>query len=443
MDQTPKKKTDYRDRAKVQPAVRRTSSRPGKPQGAKRSFSPSNFAPKVEHDLPQITVSFEHTRSTRQRYYWIYDNMVKTEPSGLSAGDTVAVADVRGRFLGSAIYNQNSRIRARLFSVLPVLFDEEYCRRAVVAAVERRRKNYGADNSYRVVFADSDRLPGVIADLIGGVLVVQLLTFAADRFGETIVQTLQEQLSPRATVVRRDAAVRQKEGLPVRAPETTGTFENPVVVEQDGFVVHADLLAGQKTGLFLDQRENRRLIFPYCKNARVLDLFCYVGAWSFSAARAGAREVLGIDVSANAVDLARKGAESNHFENVRFEAVDAFDYVSEKAKEGEGREQFDVVVCDPPAFAKTAQHVNEAIKGYLSLNYRCMKLLPMGGVLATSSCSQHVSIQEFEGMLSTAARNANMQFQVLVRTGQPPDHPVLLGFPETEYLKCLLLQRVE
>lgn len=436
------RKPERRPKAYVKPppARSRAGRRPQQRQAGQPP--PAEIRRVVDHGLPQLTVSFENTRSSRQRYYWIFDNMVVQEPEGIGAGDTVAVVDTRGRFLGSAIYNQNSRIRARLFAVNAVSFDDDYCRKAVTSALHRRRMQYSQDESCRVVFADSDRLPGVIADVIGGVLVVQLLTYAADRFGSTLVRQLQELLAPRATVVRRDAPVRQKEGLPVQAAEILGSFENPVQVKQDEFTVYADLLGGQKTGLFLDQRDNRRLIQPYCRNARVLDLFCYVGGWAFSAAASGAREVLGIDVSASAVELARKGAEANGFSQVRFEAVDAFDYVSERAKEA-NRELFDVIVCDPPAFAKTAQRINEAIKGYLSLNYRCMKLLPVGGVLATSSCSQHVSVVEFEAMLGTAARNANMQFQVLARSGQPADHPVLLGFPESEYLKCFLLQRVE
>jgi len=396
---------------------------------------------RVQHSLPELRVSFEKTRTVRSRHYWVYDNMVVGVPEGAGPGDTVAVVDTRGRFLGSAIFNPNSRIRARVFSLQAEEFNEQYVREAVERAVVRRRQLYGAGESYRVVFADSDRLPGIIADLIGGVLVVQVLTFAADRYHETAVGELTRLLSPSAVMLRRDAAVRMKEGLGIEPVTISGEVPNPISVQQDGFTVYADLLQGQKTGLFLDQRNNRRLIVPFCKGARVLDLFCYVGAWSFTAALAGAASVTGVDVSKTAVGLARRGAETNGFGNVAFVAEDAFDYLSTRPA-GEQREQFDVVVCDPPAFAKTALQINDAIKGYLSLNYRCMKLLPLGGVLATSSCSQHVSADEFAKMLETAARNANMQFQLLARTAQASDHPVLLGFPESEYLKCFLLQRI-
>lgn len=390
--------------------------------------------------LPKMVVGFGDTRNKRVRHAWIYDNMVITPPTAGAEldGSTVAVIDDSGKFLGSAIYNSQSRIRGRIFSLAAKKFNADYVRSAVEAAIRRRAAQFDPADSYRLVFADSDALPGVVADKIADVVVVQLLTLAADRQSEAILSALQDLISPRGIVVRRDIRVREKEGLPVAEPQVIGQVPDTIPVHQDGFAVYADLLTGQKTGLFLDQRFNRRLIKAWCRDARVLDLYCHAGAWSFTAALAGAREVIGVDSSAPACALAQRAATENAQNQVRFVTADVFDFLDK-----DGAEQFDVIISDPPAFAKTRAHVPQALKGYLSLNYRCMKKLKPGGILVSCSCSQYVGVDEFESMLTTAARNARMQFQLLVRAGQPPDHPILLGFPESEYLKCFLLQRME
>lgn len=416
----------------------------------KRPYRPATSAPALPRsvpshphppDEPRVVATFEKTHTHRVRHHWIYDNMVAETSGALVDGETAYIYDRRHKFLGSAIYNSVSRIRARIFSLDHKVFDDAYVADAVAAAVKRRRALFPDGDSFRVIYSDADGLPGVVADLIGGVLSVQLLTLAADRHAETVIASLREQLSPTATIIHREVGVRTKEGLPLIEPEVQGTVPESVLVAQDGFTTFADLRAGQKTGLFLDQRFNRRLIAPFCKDAAVLDLFCYVGAWAMTAAVAGAREVVGVDSSAPAIELARRGAEASGLKQVRFECADAFDFLAAATASHECH--YDVIVCDPPAFAKTRKHAPDAIKGYLSLNYRCMRLLPLGGILATSSCSHHVTDEEFEEMLETASRNARMQFQIVARGGQSPDHPPLLGFPESEYLKCLVLRRVE
>lgn len=414
------------------------SSSPKRPRPEVRNHAPVPHSP----DEPRLIATFERTHTHRVRHHWIYDNMIAETSGKVQDGETVYVYDRRHKFLGSAIYNSASRIRARIYSLEHRTFDDAYIREVIASAVRRRHQLFTPGDSFRALFSDADGLPGVVADLIGGVLSVQLLTLAADRRGDVILEALREQLNPSAVVIHRDIAVRSKEGLPIVPPEVVGEVDASVRIEQDGFAVHADLRSGQKTGLFLDQRFNRRLIVPFCRDARVLDLFCYVGAWSFTAARSGAREVLGVDSSASAVALARRGAEENGYAQVRFECTDAFDFLT-KATHTPDHPQYDVIVCDPPAFAKTRKHAPDALKGYLSLNYRCMRLLPVGGILATCSCSHHITPGEFEEMLETASRNARMQFQIVARGGQSPDHPPLLGFPESEYLKCLLLQRIE
>jgi 23S rRNA (cytosine1962-C5)-methyltransferase len=389
---------------------------------------------------PRLTVSVEGAVTPRVRCVWIYDNMVGEVGGELIDGGTVFLYDRNQKFLGSAIYNANSRIRARLFSLEKEFFDDAYIERAIAAALLRRQRVFDMADSFRVVFSDADFLPGLIIDKLGSVLVVQLLTAAADCRIDAVLGVLKRLVWPQGIVVRADAPVRAREGLPIREPRVEGVVPPTLQIEQDGFTVFADPLAGQKTGLFLDQRFNRRLIAPWCPGRRVLDLFCYVGAWSFTAARAGAAAIIGVDSSAPALELARLGATHNEFSQITFECSDVFDYVTAATNRAE---KFEVVVADPPAFAKMRKQVPDALRAYLSLNYRAMKLLPVGGVLASSSCSQHVTQQEFDETLEKAARNARMQFHVAARGAQAPDHPVLLGFPESEYLKCSVLVRVQ
>jgi 23S rRNA (cytosine1962-C5)-methyltransferase len=387
---------------------------------------------------PHIIISHEQTRDPRLRTMWIFDNMVAGVGGNPSDGDAVAVYEKSGKFAGSAVWNSQSRIRARMFSLDRVRWDMGYIRGAIEAAWRRRLTHYAPEDSFRVVFSDADFLPGLIVDKVGGVAVIQFQTLAVNRYRDPIAAAVGDITGCRAVVMRFDSPVRRHEGLATLPPVTEGEVPDPLFVEMDGVVVCADLAHGQKTGLFLDQRWNRRLITPLCEGRRVLDLFCHVGAWSFTAARAGAREVLGVDLSGPALALARLGAKRNGFGNVRFEEQDAFDHVTAASKAGE---QYDLVVCDPPAFAKNRRTVPEALRGYLSLNYRAMKLLAPGGVLVTCSCSQHVGEDEFRGAVETAMRNARISLQLVARGGQPPDHPVLMGFPESEYLKCLVLRR--
>ncbi len=399
---------------------------------------PQRHYPRPEQ--PRLIVSNADVKKPRIRPVWIYDNMVKEVVGQAEDGGTVHVWEGTDRCLGSAIYNSQSKIRARIFTQEETRFDGEYVAKAVEAAVARRRAHFSPDDSFRAVFGEADGLPGLVADKLGKVLVVQIVTLAADRMRERLIAELRRHLVVSAVVVRGDTPVRAKEGLPLTPPHVRGEPELPLRVEVDGVALFCDPVAGHKTGLYLDQRYNRRLVAPHWSGARVLDLFCHVGAWSLAAARGGAREVVGVDSSGPALEMARRAIAENDAKGVTFEESDVFDWAAEV---GVRRGKFDVVVCDPPAFAKTRAQATEAGRAYLSLNYRAMKLVAPGGVLVTCSCSQHVGRPEFEDTLEKAARNARVRFQVEARGGQPPDHPVLLGFPESDYLKCAVLRRVE
>lgn len=388
---------------------------------------------------PRITVTYEEVRSRRTTTVWVYDNMIGSTAGDLVDGQTVYVYDQKSKLLGSAIYNSNSRIRARIFSPKHEAYDNAYIERALQEAISRRRPYFPAEDSYRVAFSDADFLPGIVADKIGTVVVAEILTMAADHLQDDLPALLMGATGAKGVVLRLDNFVREKEGLALEEPKASGDVPELLSVQLDGYTLFCNPAGGQKTGLYLDQRLNRRLIAPYCADARVADLFCFNGGWSFAAAKFGAREVVGVDSSEEALDLARRGIEANATPQVRFQKADAFDFANDGAGKGE---QYDIVICDPPAFAKTQKQVEDALRAYLSLNYRAMKLVKPGGIFVTCSCSQAVRDDQFEETLESAARNARGQFQILVRGSQPPDHPVLLGFPESRYLKCLVMQRV-
>ncbi|MBX7245178.1 MAG: class I SAM-dependent rRNA methyltransferase [Candidatus Sumerlaeaceae bacterium] len=412
---------------------------PNRRPAAPRSGTPRSGAPHHHSGRPAITITGANVKTPRLRPQWIFDNMVGSISGNPVDGEAVTILDPSGKFLGSAIYNSASKIRARFFSLGNESFDHNYVIESVRAAAARRETHFPPQDSFRVVFSDADFLPGLIVDKLGPVLVLQVLTLAADRHRDAIIETLREIYSPLGIVLRLDAAVRAKEGLSVGKVEVIGDVSKPLRLHLDGYTVFVDPLEGQKTGLFLDQRFNRRLMSPYCKNARVLDLFCHVGGWAFAAARAGARSVVGVDSSAQALALATMGAPENGVPAEAFVKEDVFDFLTDEKR---ASEQYDVIICDPPAFAKSHSMVNDAVRGYLSLNYRAMKRLAPGGLLVSCSCSQQLSQAEFETMLETAGRNARIYFHIVARGGQPPDHPPLLGFPESQYLKCVLLRRV-
>lgn len=390
--------------------------------------------------LPALIIRGRKSPHGLQIPVWIYDNLVEHVHGEPRDGETVAIFSKSGKFLGSAVYNAVSKIRARLFSYDLKEFDDDFIEHAIVAAWNRRRVHYPMKDSFRVVYSEADALPGLIVDKLADVLVVQLLTLVAERHSERIVQTLRALFAPAALVIRRDASVRKREGLETREAEILGDLRLPLAVELDGVTYLCDPVHGQKTGLYLDQRFNRRLLSPHVHGKHVLDLFCHVGGWSLAAAKAGAASVLGVDSASPALELARQTATDYGWTNVQFVESDVFEFLAQKWQKSA---TYDVVVCDPPAFAKSQKHLPEAERAYLSLNYRAMKLLPVGGILVTCSCSQHISEEHFLLILETAARNARMRFQLIERGGQPPDHPELVGLPESRYLKCLFLRRIE
>ena len=373
---------------------------------------------------------------------WIFDNEIGRLPADCPDGSPVDVLTKSGHFLGRGVINRSSRITVRLFT----RNKDEQINRAffasrIRAAAETRSFFYGEGDSYRLLFAESDLLPGLVVerfvDLEGRVfLVVQFLTLAVDSFRDDIVAALEEVIRPAGIFERSDVHVRALEGLSERKGWIGAEFDPRIVIRENGIELTVDLENGQKTGYFLDQKDNRALAARISKGREVLDTCSHTGAFGLNAWKGGASSVLAIDISEDAVagirgNIARNGAEAA----MRAETHDVFDFL--KAQEKDGK-KYDFIILDPPAFTKSAKMIDKAYGGYKEINLRAMKILRPGGFLMTCSCSHFFTSDHFYRMIQNAARDAHRTVQVLEKRGPGPDHPALSGYPESDYLKCAL-----
>lgn len=368
---------------------------------------------------------------------WVYANEVQRIEGEGKNGDLAVVYDFKGNFIGKGFINHLSKILVRIFirnkneDVNKELFKE----RIKIAA--EYRKKLGYSNCYRVVFGEADNLPALIIDKYSDVFSIQILSLGMDRHKDKIIDALVELFSPRGIYERSDAEVRKKEGLPLFKGKIYGDFDTRVVIEENGLKMIADVENGQKTGYFLDQKENRLAVRRYAKNARVLDCFCNVGGFSLNAAKGGAKEVIALDISEKALSDVRENAKLNGLEDiVRTECGDVFEKLREYKQNGE---KFDLVVLDPPAFCKSANDVKNAYKGYKDINILGLKLVNKGGFLVTASCSHYMTATLFEKMLKEASRESGRTVRVAEIKSQAPDHPALLAADETTYLKFYVL----
>lgn len=365
---------------------------------------------------------------------WVYrSDIVSAE--NVRAGAVVPVQDERGRPLGTALYSSSSQIAIRLISRHPVDDFPALLRQRLGAAITYRERIVRDSDAYRVVFSEGDSLPGLIVDRYRDVLSLQILTQAmdADPIRTVIVDELQQNLHPSAIVERVDARVRELEHLPERKTGLLFGETSNTVFMMNGVRFHFDALEGQKTGAFLDQRENYAAAAEYGRG-ETLDVFCYQGGFALHLA-SKATHVTGVDSSRPALEVADKNALLNQRE-VEWIEANAFDLLRDYAA---GGRQYDTIVLDPPAFAKSRKTLDTALRGYKELNLRALKMLRPGGTLVTCSCSYHVSEAEFAGIVAEAAADAHRTARLVERRGQSKDHPILLGVPETSYLKCLIL----
>ncbi len=367
-------------------------------------------------------------------HVWVYRSDI-VPAKGVPAGALVRVTDARGKFLGMALYSSSSQIALRMISRDPVADLPALVSARIRAAISYRERIVEDSDAYRVVFSEADSLPGLIVDRYGDVVSVQILTQAMDAepVRSALVETLVEELKPAGIVERVDARIRELEQLPTRKSGLLWGEQSSSVIAMNGVRFHYDGLEGQKTGAFLDQRENYAAAAQYA-HGEALDVFCYQGGFALHLAAKCAR-VTGVESSLPALEMADKNAVLNG-RDVEWIEGNAFDLMKDYAAE---KRQYDTVVLDPPAFAKSKHDLENAMRGYKELNLRALKMLRPGGVLVTCSCSFHVSSQAFLEMVAEAALDAHRSVRVLESRGQAKDHPILLGVPETGYLKCVML----
>ena len=406
----------------------RSGGSPHRTQRPPRVFGPG------PDGLAQVSISRRGVERWQAGHPWIY--RADLESASLpERGEVVRVIDTRGWFLGKAFYSPTSKIALRTLTLEDEVIDEAFYRRRLEAADALRRDMLQGERSYRVVHAESDGLPGLIVDRYGDYLSVQFLIAATDALAPMFVRLLVDHFQPKGIVNRSDVGVRAYEGL----DQVKGVLHGEVpdtVPHAEGLVnFELDLIGGQKTGTFLDQRDNHVRAGAYA-HGEALDCFSYLGGFAMQLATR-ASKVTAVEISEPACELIRNNAKLNGFDNVEVVAANAFDFLRDAVDEGR---RFDTIVLDPPSFAKNKDAVEGAMRGYKEINLRALQLLRPGGILITASCTYHVNEERFEEMLESAAVDAKRRVQILERRGAGIDHPVLMRLRETRYLKCFVLR---
>ena len=391
---------------------------------------------------PSVVVRAGRQKSLHRRHPWIFSGAIERVDGAPGSGETVDVRAHDGAFLAKAAYSPSSQIRARVWSFAPETIDPAWFARRVRAAVEARADMLDASHTAcRLVHGESDGLPGVVADRYGDTLVVQLTSAGAEAWRGAIVDALLAATGASTVVERSDADVRAMEGLAPRAGVVAGALAGPVEILEGGIVYRVDVLAGQKTGFYLDQRDSRRRVRALARGRAVLNAFCYTGGFTLAALAGGAREAVSIDSSADALSLARSNLAANPGlagGAASWREADVFAELRRLRDEGR---RYGLVILDPPKFAPTAAHSARAARAYKDINLLALKLLEPGGLLATYSCSGGVSADLFQKIVAGAALDAKADAAIVGRFAASADHPVALAFPEGDYLKGLLVRK--
>jgi 23S rRNA (cytosine1962-C5)-methyltransferase len=389
-----------------------------------------------------IRLKPERERSLLQRHPWVFSGAIDSIVGAPASGDTVDVAAADGRFLARAAYSSSSQIRARVWTFdESATIDDAFFMRAVARAVGARTTMQDERHTAcRLIHAECDQLPGVIVDRYDTTLVVQFLSAGGERWRDAIIAALQATLRPLCIYERSDADVRDLEGLPPRSGVLTGTLTAPLTIVEAGLRYRIDVCGGQKTGFYLDQRDNRALVGRHANGKRVLNAFCYTGGFTVAALAGGAASVLSIDTSASALGIAAENVALNALDRSRCAFREADVFTELRALRNEGA-SFDLIVLDPPKFAPTAAHAKNAARAYKDINLLALKLLTPGGLLATFSCSGGIDIPLFQKIVAGAARDARADAAIVGRLTASADHPVSLDFPEGEYLKGLMIRK--
>jgi 23S rRNA (cytosine1962-C5)-methyltransferase len=389
--------------------------------------------------LARVFLRPRRARPFFARHPWVFDSSIERVAGQPEPGDAVEVVTNEGQFVATGLYNPTSTIRVRLYRWGDGPLDEAFWSKSLTQA-ERLRTGIlglGVDRSaYRLVSSEGDGLSGLTVDRYDRWLVAQFSSLALYARRELIVRLLIELTGVEGIIARTERGIAQKEGLKAGEQMTIGSIPGePVEIVENGLTYRVDLRSGQKTGFFLDQRVNRREVAAYCRGKRVLDLFCFSGGFSLNAARAGAVRALGVDSSAPAIELARQHAILNRIDTPEFQTGDVLEVLERLRSDGQ---KFDVVICDPPKYAKQAKDVEHALKGYLRLNMAALDVLEPDGILVTCSCSGLIGRELFADLIGSVAEQSARPIQILDQRGQAPDHPVSASCLETEYLKCLI-----
>ncbi len=381
----------------------------------------------------EVILRRREERRVLEGHAWVFSNEIDRTEGSPEAGGVVSVHRSDGRVVGFGLYNPHSLIAARIFSRSRAGLDRELIEERLRAARDLRALLYPGQSCYRLVHGESDGLPGLILDRFGSAFCIQTLALGMDRLKETICDALEAIFGPGTIVERNESALRSLEGL----PQIAGVIRGEPAVEQEvpegDLVFRVDLLKGHKTGFYYDQRENRLALRRYAKPGRALDLYTNEGAFALHLARAGFRDVLGIESSASALERAQSNAAANGLTDLcRFEERDVPEALVELHAQGE---RFDLVVLDPPSFTRSRKHVTQARRAYVDVNRKAIRVLSHGGILATASCSHHITDETFMSCVVEAASSIGRRLLLLEWRSQAPDHPVLPAMPETRYLK--------
>ena len=413
------------------------------------------------NNFPRVFLNSKEEKEIQQGFPWVFDNEIshikyradeKSEWKNESLkncsvddGSVIEVYTKAGGFLGTGVINKKSKITVRLIGNehADVIINDAaaFYEKGILDSYNMRRMFYDEKDSYRLIFGEADFIPGLISERFCDekghiIIVVQFLSLSCEVFRNEIIAALKKVCKPDGIYERSDASVRDKEGLVQTAGWIYGKGETQFTIVENGIKLGVDIANGQKTGYFLDQKFNRVAAAAFCKGKSVLDTFTHTGAFGLNAFKNGAREVTSVDISPEAVDMVNHNIELNNAGNVmKAVCADVFDLL--KQYESEGR-KFDVIILDPPAFTKSAKMIEKAYGGYKEINLRALRLLNEGGILVTCSCSYFMETHMFCDMLMHAAMDSHKRIQILEKRGAGPDHPVLLGYPKSEYLKCVV-----
>ena len=404
-------------------------------------------------EYPRFTISSKGTRWVENGHPWIYEAEVLNEEGCAENGDIVDAVSEKGKYLGSGFLSRNSKIRIRLISGnANDRFDEAFWRRRVQYAWEYRKTVMGSDlDACRMIFGEADAFPGLTVDRFRNILVAQTLSIGMERIKHMLFPIIVDVLNRDGAGIiglyeRNDAAIRALEGLDqgkgwFPLPDMPTPKQTVTEITENGITYLVDVENGQKTGYFLDQKYNRQAVARIANNKRVLDCFTHTGSFALNASKGGAEHVTAVDISESAIAMAKENAERNGLsDKMDFITADVFDLLTDLL--AKGKKPYDLIILDPPAFTKSRKTVNNAERGYREINTAALKLLPVGGYLATASCSHFMKTDLFEQMLRRAASEAGVQLKQIEQRQQAPDHPILWNVPETDYLKFYLFQAV-